>query len=82
MSGFARSNRRHTSVVPLTQFFPDLQKEIKSNGFHKNKGRAGVGARGEWRQQGDKKKKESKHKIVLLSFLVDTRRLELLTSRV
>ena len=38
MSGFARSTRRHTSVVSLIQIFLYPQKENKSNGFHKKIG--------------------------------------------
>ena len=38
MSGSARSNRRHTSVAPLTQFFILPPLENPANGFQKKRG--------------------------------------------
>ena len=51
MSGWARSNRRHTSVAPLIQFFILPPLENPENVFYKRKLWAGVSAKGWWRQK-------------------------------
>ena len=56
MSGSARSTRRHTSVAPLVQFFILPPLENLANGFHKKKGTAGVGSRGEMEEEGSIKR--------------------------